>query len=236
MLVKTKAIVISALRYQDKNLIVRCFTQADGLKSYFVRNAFSSGKSGQKVAYFQPLSILEIEAMHKNKGTLEHFREVRIATPYASVHTHVFKTTIVMFLSEMLQYAIREEEANPEFFAFLEAALLWLDHHDQIANFHLVLLLQTSRFLGFYPDVSQPGAYFEMTEGVFSDFQAVSSLSAAETTLLRKLVDLPFDQAQKAFHVSERQQLLKILIDYYGFHLPGFKKPKSLDVLKELFS
>jgi DNA repair protein RecO (recombination protein O) len=29
---------------------------------------------------------------------------------------------------------------------------------------------------------------------------------------------------------------LKILIDYYTFHLDGFRKPKSLDVLKEIFS
>ena len=73
MLVKTKAIVISTLKYQEKSLIVKCFTQSDGLKSYFVRNAFSSGKTSQKIAYFQPLTILESEATHKNKGTLEHF-------------------------------------------------------------------------------------------------------------------------------------------------------------------
>ena len=36
MLVKTKAIVISALKFQEKSLIVKCFTQSDGLKSYFV--------------------------------------------------------------------------------------------------------------------------------------------------------------------------------------------------------
>ena len=41
MLVKTKAIVISSLKYQEKSLIVKCLTQSDGLKSYFVPNAFS---------------------------------------------------------------------------------------------------------------------------------------------------------------------------------------------------
>ena len=42
MLVKTKAIVISALKFQEKSLIVKCFTESDGMKSYFVRDAFSS--------------------------------------------------------------------------------------------------------------------------------------------------------------------------------------------------
>jgi hypothetical protein len=29
---------------------------------------------------------------------------------------------------------------------------------------------------------------------------------------------------------------LKILIDYYAFHLEGFRKPKSLEVLAAVFS
>ena len=49
MLIKTKAIVISSLKYQEKSLIVKCFTQSDGLKSYFVPNAFSAKKSNQKI-------------------------------------------------------------------------------------------------------------------------------------------------------------------------------------------
>lgn len=237
MLVKTKAIVISALKFQDKNLIVKCFTQSDGLKSYFVRGAFSSGKAGQKIAYFQPLTLLEIEAQHKNKGTLENLREMRIATPFQSLHADVVKSTIVMFVSEMLHYSIQEEEKNEALFAFLETALDWLDHHEQTVNFHLILMLEVTKFLGFYPDISQTDAlFFEMTEGVFSDFHAVSSLSEHETGLLRRLIGLKFDSDQKTFHVSERQALLKILVDYYGYHLAGFKKPKSLEVLREVFS
>ena len=84
MLVKTKAIVISSLKYQEKSLIVKCFTLSDGLKSYFVRDAFSARKSNQKIAYFQSLSILEIEAVHKNKGTLEQLKELKIETPFKS--------------------------------------------------------------------------------------------------------------------------------------------------------
>ena len=89
MLVKTKAIVISTLKFQEKSLIVKCFTQSDGLKSYFVRNVFSSQKNNQKIAYFQPLTILEIEADHKNKGTLEHFKEIKISFSF-SIHTYQY--------------------------------------------------------------------------------------------------------------------------------------------------
>jgi DNA repair protein RecO (recombination protein O) len=235
--VKTKAIVISSLKFQEKSLIVKCFTLSSGLKSYFVRDAFSSRKASQKIAYFQPLSILEIEAVHKNKGTLENFKEIKTAVPFQSIHTDLVKSTMVMFLSEMLHHSIQEEEKNESLFVFLETALTWLDHHDDISNFHLILLLETTKYLGFYPDFLDADLpFFEMNEGVFTLFHGIGSLTAHETNLFKKLINLKFDNDQKIFNVVERQILLKILIDYYSFHLDGFKRPKSLEVLKEVFS
>lgn len=237
MQVKTKAIVISALKYQEKSLIVKCFTLSDGLKSYFVRDAFSGRKSNQKIAYFQLLSILDIDAVHKNKGTLEQLKEIKIETPFQTIHSDIFKSTMALFLSEMLHHAIHEEEKNEPLFEFLETALYWLDHHDEIANFHLILLLEITKFLGFYPDVTDIGLpFFEKKEGVFSVFPASGSLTEHETVLFKKLIALRFDNNQKTFHISERQILLNILIDYYAEHLDGFKRPKSLEVLKEVFS
>ncbi len=237
MLVKTKAIVISSLKFQEKSLIVKCFTLSSGLKSYFVRDAFSSRKASQKIAYFQPFSILEIEAVHKNKGTLENFKEIKSAVPFQSIHTDIVKSTMVMFLSEMLHYSIQEEEKNEPLFVFLETALTWLDHHDEISNFHLILLLEITKYLGFYPDLSENNLpFFEMNEGVFTLFQNGNVLSENETNLFKKLIELKFDNNQKIFNVIERQILLKILIDFYSSHLEGFKRPKSLDILKEIFS
>ena len=237
MQIKTKAIVISALKYQEKSLIVKCFTLSHGLKSYFVRDAFSNRKSNQKMAYFQPMTILEIEATHKNKGTLEHFKEIKIAAPFQSIHLDIFKSTIVMFISEIVHHSIHEEEKNESLFVFLEAALQWLDEHDEMANFHLILMLEMTKYFGFYPDTSDMDMpFFEMNEGVFTPFHAAGSLSEHESNLFKKLIALKFDNNQKVFHVIERQLLLKILIDYYAYHLDGFKRPKSLEVLKEVFS
>lgn len=236
MRVTTKAIVISSLKYQDKSLIVKCFTQSDGLKSYFVHNAFSSRSAARKTAYFQPLSILEVEANHKNKGTLETFKEIRLATPFATVASDVVKSTIAIFLSEVFHHSIREEEKNEALFEFLETALMWFDTHDEVANFHLIVLLQATKFLGFYPALPKEERYFEMVEGVFSDSLAVSTLDEKETHLFKRLLALKFDSDQKVFSGNERSQLLKTILDYYAFHLDGFKRPKSLDVLKEVFS
>jgi DNA repair protein RecO (recombination protein O) len=218
-------------------LIVKLFTLSDGLKSYFVRDAFSGRKGNHKIAYFQPLTLLEIVAVHKNKGTLENFKEIKISHPYATIASDISKSTMVMFLSEMLHHSIHEEEANPDFFSFLETAFLWLDTNDQIANFHLILLMEATKFLGFYPEDSNPDyAFFEMREGVFVPFETVTCLNNSNSYLLKKLLELRFDSTQVLFNSKERQELLKIIIDYYALHLDGFRKPKSLEVLMEVFS
>ena len=237
MLVKTKAIVISALKYQEKSLIVKCFTQSDGLKSYFVQSAYSNKKANQKIAYFQPLTIIEIEANHKNKGTLEHFKEIKLAQSFHTINTDIIKSTIVIFLSEILHHSIHEEEKNENLFSFLETALLWLDTHEETSNFHLILLMEMTKFLGFYPDASEMDFdFFDVKEGYFTPFQSVNTISAHESQLFKRLLNLKFDSDQKVFAGIERQILLKTLLDFYTLHLEGFKKPKSLEVLKEVFS
>jgi DNA repair protein RecO (recombination protein O) len=115
--------------------------------------------------------------------------------------------------------------------------LLWLDANDETTNFHLILMLEMTKFLGFYPEISELDLlYFDLKEGIFSTSQGTKTLSDRETYLFKKLIHLKFDSNQKVFTGLERQVLLKILLDYYLMHLEGFKKPKSLDVLKEFFS
>lgn len=237
MLVKTKAIVISSLRHQEKNLIVRCFTASDGIKSYYVQNAFGSKKGNQKIGYFQPLTLLEIEASHKNKGTLERLKEVKLAYTYQTVHTHFMKSTLSLFIAEMLYAVIREEEKNEALFDYLESALLWFDVHDQVVNFHLKLMLDITKFLGFYPDdTAMELPKFNLLDGQFSTQISSHSLTEKETILFKKLMNLSFDDANLNFNVSERQALLKILLSYFHLHIGHFKTPKSIAVLKEVFS
>ena len=72
-------------------------------------------------------------------------------------------------MSEVLSYSIKEEEKNKALYAYIEAGLIWLDVHDKIANFHLLFLLNLTRFLGFYPDVSEKDNLgFDLIEDTFS--------------------------------------------------------------------
>jgi DNA repair protein RecO (recombination protein O) len=97
--------------------------------------------------------------------------------------------------------------------------------------------MEVTKFLGFYPDISDIDLpFFNTNDGNFTLFQGIQCLSEHQTFLLKKLIHLKFENDQKVFSSIERQIILQLLLDYYSIHLDGFRKPKSLDVLKEVFA
>ncbi len=168
MQVSTRALVFSAIKYSEADLIVTCFTEDFGLKTYMLRRVLTSKKGQLRASLFQPLTLLRLEAFHKDKGTLERIKEAKLLQPYKTLHTHVVKSSVVLFLAEMLKNCIQEEEANKALFQYITSALQWLDVHDTIANFHLLFLLKLTTYLGFYPDTSHSDLpYFNLMEGNF---------------------------------------------------------------------
>ena len=239
MQVTTKAIVFSAIKYGDTSLIVKVFTASDGIKSYLLRGVLSSRKGKLKTAYFQPLTQLEIVANHRNKGTLETLREAKVYYHYQSLYADMAKNAMTLFLAELLVNSIREEERNEELFEFLEASLQWLDMHKDVANFHLYFMLSITKFLGFYPDVFQiDKPYFDLLEGEFVSVESLNPMLRGENIYYFKtFLGINFDTIHNVkMKKTNRQELLKSLILYFELHLQGFRKPKSLAVLNEVFN
>lgn len=239
MLVATKAIVFSAIKYSEADLIVSCFTEAAGIKSYLLRNVLKSKKGKLKASYFQPLTQLELIAEHKNKGTLEYIKEAKIFEPYKSLHTNIVKSGLVMFLSEMLKNCIREEESNTELYAFLEDSFNWLDQNEEVANFHILFLMQLSMYLGFYPDASNIGdKYFNIIEGSFQSKDTSNyCLEGLHIENFKQFFSINMETLSSIkFSKAERQNVLELILSYYSFHVQGYQKPKSLAVLNQLFS
>ena len=239
MLVKTEAIVLSSLKYGEADLIVKCFTQSSGLKSYLLRNILKAKKGKLRAAIFQPLTQLHIEAFHKDKGSMERLKEAKISYPVKTLHNDFSKTTIVFFLADVLRYAIQEEEENTALFEYLRTAVTWLDTHTEIANFHLLFLLNLTQFLGFYPDKTQRTLpYFNMLDGTFEHSSInLHCIDGPKVTTLKLLLGTKFDVLDNIkLNQKQRADFLNMLLQYYELHLHGFKKPRSLSVLNSIFS
>lgn len=238
MLVNTQAIVFSAIKYSEADLIVCCFTEKEGIKSYLLRNILKAKRAKLKPSYFQLLTQLELVASHKNKGTLEYIREAKVAIPYKTLHTDIIKSGMVLFLAEILKTCIREEERNPELYHFIQNSLLWLDENDSIANFHIFFLLKLSNYLGFFPNTSQTDLpFFNVLEG---KFQAVKTdqycVEGATLENFKNFFKLDLESLDTIkLSKTSRAAILELLLAYYALHIQGFKKPNSLSVLNQLF-
>lgn len=236
MLQKTKAIVIKSIKYSDSSLIVNCYTQEYGIKTYMLKGILKSKKGSLKKAYFQPLSMLDLVAYHNNKGNLNSLKEAQITHFHQTLHTDVVKQSLALFLSEVLNSVLKEEESNQTLFTYIETALIWLDTHDKIANFHLFFLLNLTKYLGFYPETSTQTNYFDMLEGKFVNTTCKYCITSPQITSFKTLLGTNFDNlANIQFTSLQRQELLALLIKYISLHLQTFKTPKSLIVLQELF-
>ena len=111
--------------------------------------------------------------------------------------------------------------------------------HDGIAHFHLLFLLKLTHYLGFYPDDSEKAApYFNLEDGIFQIMAGGDYTQRGEAVETLKLFfGINFDDLdQIKTSKTERLQALNLLLLYYQLHLQGYKKPKSLLVLNQLFN
>ena len=238
MAISTKAIVISKIKYNDNDLIVKCYTAALGVKSYLIKNALKSKKGKLKPAYFQLLTLLEIEAEHKDNRSLHFFKEVRLHKPYESLHTNVFKSTVLLFLSEILSMILNEEEANLPLFKYLETTLLWFDAVEKTGTFHQQFLMGLTKFLGINPDVTNNSlAYFNLENGNFQHHNGAHCVTGPKLELLKPFLGTKFDTTlSQELNSTQKHELLNMILDYFKLHLHAFKHPKSLTVLNQVYN
>ncbi len=239
MLVHTKGIVFRSIKYGDNALVVKIFTEELGIQSYMVKG-IRSRRSKTKPSFFEPLTLLEIEADQKPNRQLQHLKEVRVAHAWQHIPFSVEKQSILLFLNEILYKSIREEVPDRELFSWLFHSLIWFDLEEtRFINFHLLFLVRLTRFLGFYPEVSalqeQEVRYFDLQNGNFSIHQPAHSYFS-EGHLVQKFFRLVHSDKESVktltLTTAERRFILDLLLSYYQIHLPGLGNIQSVEVLR----
>lgn len=222
MLIHTAAIVLSAVKYRESSLIVRCYTRQLGLQSYIV-NSVRTAKPRHGAALFQPLTQLDMVVYANKAHSLHRFNEVRVGHAYSSIPFSPLKMAITLFLAEVLGRTIREEEENENLFDFLQNSLLIFDALPATeANFHLRFLLQLAGWLGFG---TEDALHIWLESRLPHSFE--------EEEALQHLIDTPYDQPA-ALGTSLRRHLLDAILNWYRVHETGLGELKSLPVLQQV--
>lgn len=241
MLYSTEGIVLNTLRYSDSSTIAKIYTRLFGLQSYIVPSGRSK-KTKTKITLLQPLANVSIIVSRKEKNTLHHIQEIQCHEPYANIPYNIVKSSMALFLNEILYKCIREEEPNELLFEFIRNSLHILDvKEDEFNNFHLLFMMKLSKYLGFYPQGTANGLtpYFDMQEGVFVNYKPSHPFYIADelAKYFYALLNYSYENINNAaVPVAARKKLLSTLVSYFELHLSTVKDVKSHHVLAEVMA
>jgi len=236
MLQKSKGIVFRTVKYRDTSLILDIYLRELGIRTLVI-NGVRRKNARIPASILQPMSLLELDVYEQEQREINRIREVQPAYVYQRIPFDIARSSVGLFILEMARKSIREKEANPGLFDFLEDRFMHLDQTDEkIALFHLYFLLDLSEKLGFHPesDLGDGDGFFDLREGNFSspapmhpDFLG-KELSRALYRLLIK---------EDGFYPPPRlrEELLDQLVRYYQIHLGDFGPVKSLEVFRDIF-
>lgn len=237
MLHKTRGIVFKTTDYGESSVIVQVFTEKFGLQSYII-NGVKKPRAKISGNMLQALHLLDMVVYHKNTGQVQRIAELKNSPVLQSIPYDVIKSSIALFLNEVLYKAVRLQSADENLFDFIFNSIQWLDNQSEgLANFHLLFLTRLTRYLGFHPDQAINADYFDMKNGVFSKFkpEGFSYLSPPHTQNFYALLQCSFENiSQLKFSNDERRYLVQKLLEYYALHIESFGIVRSHEVLEEV--
>jgi DNA repair protein RecO (recombination protein O) len=241
MLEKTRGIILNQIKYTDSGIVARLFTRKFGRQSYMIKG-MRNRKTGKHNILFQPLFILDLELNYKPSHEMQILKEFSVSfTPY-DICSNIKKSCVAIFLGEVLTSVLKEESPNEDMFDYIEESIMYFDScKEGYANFHIAFLAGLSSYLGFEPGMRQNSgdAFFDMTNGKFVTIPPVNGNYANEeiSNILADFFAASYNTASGIILTGAlRNEVLETLVSYYALHLPGLKKIKSLEVLKEVFS
>jgi DNA repair protein RecO (recombination protein O) len=222
MIFKTRGIVFRFTKFKETSIIVTIFTEQFGLQSYIV-NGVRSKSAKNRIALYQPLTLLNLVVYHRENANIERIKEISCLYPYRTLTSDIRKSTLAMFLTELLNKTVKDESHTGEIFEFLCQSLIVLDTLEKgFENFHLIFLLKLCRYLGF---------------GVYNLNQVLGGRVADLETekLLHQLLTTEYDAPITITH-AQRRSLLDLLLKFYAEHMENLGEIKSVQVLKDVFS
>jgi DNA repair protein RecO (recombination protein O) len=219
---KTRGVVFRFTKYGDTSIIVTIFTASFGLQTYIV-NGVRSKSTKSRIALYQPLTLLDLVVYYKENAPIKRIKELKCIYPYQTIPIDIRKSTLALFISEVINKVVKEESHAEELCEFLIASLITLDTlTDNIENFHLTFLLKLSRFLGF-------------GVGNVNEVLAWRITDTAIENALKQLLASEYG-ADVQMSNDHRRELLLLIIAFYNDHTQMLGEMKSIQVLREILS
>jgi len=230
-----EGIVLQKIDYSETSLIIKVLTQEEGVQSFIFQGAKRKNKKGNLVS---PLAILSIGYFRRGDSELGKISSLEPAIIYKTIPFDPYKSSILFFMTEVINKTVKEKELNHELYTFLKSILQILDLSENLANFPIKFLYQLTKYLGFYPQVDKNGLYFDLQEGRYVPYTPNHPfyLSEEKSALLLALSGTKFDgDNDPIIPLDKRRELVYDLLKYYEVIFDNFQEIKSISILEATF-
>ena len=236
---KARGIVLATLKYGEKGVVAHLLTDVCGRQSYMVQGVKSSAK-GSKMALLQPMFAVEFEGLLSSKMSMHRMKDLCPAMVLHTLPFDVRKSTMALFMAELLYRLLRDNEVSDELFDFVWGSVAALDALEEgISNFHLWFLANLSRPLGFSPDNEYvDGAWLDIRDGHFTPYALVPSfaIDPQNARLLHDMLECDVRYlGEIGLNRTERVGFLEAMLKYYTYHLDSIRSVESIRILQEVF-
>tara|TARA_E500000178_G_C16965407_1_gene728150 strand:- start:660 stop:1412 length:753 start_codon:yes stop_codon:yes gene_type:complete len=239
-MIKTNGIIINHYKYSDTSVIIKIFSEEEGLISSIIKGA-KSQKKKYNSSLIQRLSIVELIYKKNHKSDLVQIIDIKSKDYINNIYFNSNKRIIALFMSEFLSKIIKESGPNKSLYIFIENSIKLINITEKkIISFHLMFMIKITKYLGFYPTIIAPNKskYFDILNGIFTNIKPnhnylLSGHQMKCWILLLKTEFTKFDELN--FSQSESKATLKNLNLFYKLHVDNYRKLKSdyiLDLLE----
>jgi recombinational DNA repair protein (RecF pathway) len=145
------------------------------------------------------------------------------------------KKSVALFMLEVLNQCITEEQCEEDLFDFIEAEILNLENKPLSSLKPITFMLELANHLGVIPNGyhSTNTPYLCLEQGRFVGEIGLHTSSIPVSSLLS---DLKCRNSVSQVDGAIRREALNQLIKYYQYHITKNKKLNSAGILAELLS
>lgn len=237
---QSRAIVLRQIKYSETSLILKIYTEKEGLLSFIAKGV--RGKKGKlRSAQFQALNLIDLSYREARKSQLRQINDLKVIEPFIDLPFNPIKRTIAIFMAELIQNAIKEQEPNAKLFDFLYNSIHWIDlSKEGYSHFHLLFMMKFTKHLGFYPmpDGHKEARYFDLQQGVFSRGEPTHSyfIDTEQLSAWKQLINVKLETINSLLLSNTlKRKLLQTMMLYYKLHLIHFKELNSHHILQSVF-
>ncbi|MBC7425459.1 MAG: DNA repair protein RecO [Bacteroidia bacterium] len=239
MIGKTRGIILRCTRYSESSIIASIYTEEFGLLSFNIRGG-AKGKGTIRPSHLQPLNLVDMVIYYNPVKSLNSIKELKCTPPLHYLHQDIKKRSVGIFMLEVLNKVIREEEKNPQMFGFIYDSVINLEQFDQI-QFTPWFLAHIIKHFGNEPDCASfsEGMVLDLYNGRFTlpDKTRANMLGQVGSAYIFILLQTDYQGLENIeMNYLERIGVISDLLSYMRLHINESLNINSMDVLREVMA